>query len=95
MTVEAPGKQSLSLGFHGLAKMKQMKLRVCEKIDLGPRTSDFGLRNLLVFPEVRGLMSEAQAKSSQALRPHQLAEEQERWRHQLRVPGYGHRSGLS
>jgi hypothetical protein len=43
-------------------------LRVCETIDLGPRTSDFRGRNSSVFPEARSQTSEAQTKSSQALR---------------------------
>jgi len=44
-------------------------LRVREKIDLGPQTSDSGLRNPWGSSEARGLMSEAQSNNSQTLRP--------------------------
>ena len=44
-------------------------LRVCEKIDLRPRTSDLRVRKAWIFPEARGPMSEAQTKTSQTLRP--------------------------
>src|SRR5206468_7491022 len=44
-------------------------VRVCEKIDLGPRTSDLRVRNSWAFAEARGPMSEAKPKSSQTLSP--------------------------